>query len=104
MSVMRKAAYVAVAVVGLALCGCSTGAIRGLVVDGAGRPVLNANVQTLPPTHSILTTADGFILKNVQDGEYSLIVSKEGYKTGSARVEVRPKKLTYANVVLQKED
>lgn len=86
------------------LTGCSTGVIRGVVVDSAGRPIENANIQTLPPTHAILSTKDGFIMQNVQDGEYTLIVSKEGYKTGSAQVEVRPKKVTYANVVLDRAD
>lgn len=97
----RTAIWLALAVF---LAGCSTGTIRGTVVDPAGRPIDNANVQTLPPTHSILTTKDGFVLNNIEDGEYSLIVSKEGYKTGSARVEVRAKRLTYANVVLEKAD
>ncbi|MBI4180069.1 carboxypeptidase regulatory-like domain-containing protein [bacterium] len=84
------------------LAGCTTGLVRGTVVDQWGKPVENANIQTLPPTHSILSTKDGFVLENVEDGEYSLIASKEGYKTGSARVEVRGKKVTYANIVLQK--
>ena len=86
----------------LATAGCTTGVIRGTVVDQFGHPIENATVQTLPPTHSILTTNDGFIFNNVEDGEYSLIVSKEGYRGGSAYVEVRGKKITYANVVLQK--
>ncbi|OGH61023.1 MAG: hypothetical protein A3G34_17045 [Candidatus Lindowbacteria bacterium RIFCSPLOWO2_12_FULL_62_27] len=88
----------------LCLAGCTTGVIRGTVVDAWGRPVENANIQTLPPTHSILTTKDGFVFRDVEDGEYSLIVSKEGYRTGSARVEVRGKKITYANIILQKVD
>lgn len=88
----------------LLLCGCDTGFIRGTVVDMEGNPVENANIQTLPPTQSILSTKDGFVIQDVDDGEYSLIVSKEGYKTGSARVDVRNKKVTYANVVLQRAD
>lgn len=83
---------------------CTTGVIRGTVVDQDGRPIENANIQTLPPTQSILTTKDGFVIRDMEDGEYSLIVSKTGYKTGSAMVEVRGKKITYANVVLQKLD
>ncbi len=84
--------------------GCTTGVVRGTVVDAAGRPIDNANVQTLPPTHSILTTSSGFILRNIEYGEYTILVSKEGYKTSSARVEVRGKKVTYANIVMQRED
>ena len=88
----------------LSLTACSVGTIRGMVVDAGGRPIENATIQTLPPTQSLLSTHDGFVLRDVEDGEYSLIVSKEGYKTGSARVEVRGKKLTYANVVLEKAE
>ena len=88
----------------LAVLGCSTGEIRGLVVDQNGNPIENANVQTLPPTHSILSTKDGFIFRDVEDGEYSLMASKEGYRGGAARVEVRPKKVTYANIVMEKDE
>ena len=100
----RFSAPLAAVAFAFVISGCSIGEVRGMVVDQWGKPVENANVQTLPPTHSILTTKDGFVLRNLEDGEYSLFVSREGYKTGSVRVEVRGKKITYANVVLQKLD
>ena len=88
----------------LILAGCTTGVVRGTVIDSSGAPIANATIQTLPPTQSLISTADGFVLQNVQDGEYSIIVSKEGYRTGSVMVEVRGKKITYANVVLERLD
>ena len=88
----------------LAMAACSIGTIRGTVVDQWGRPIENATIQTLPPTQSLLSTKDGFVLRDVEDGEYSLIVAKEGYRGGSARVEVRGKRITYANVVLEKDE
>ena len=106
-SVSRRHPVRLAAVFGLLLvwtAGCSMGQIRGKVVDQDGTPIENASIQTLPPTHSILSTKDGFVFQNVEDGEYSLIVSKEGYKSGSAYVEVQGKKTTFANVVLRKSD
>ena len=100
----RPVLYSALGLILFALTGCSLGVIRGTVVDQWGKPIENASIQTLPPTHVILSTMDGFIFKDIEDGEYSLIVSKEGYKAGSARVEVRGKKITWANVVLEKID
>lgn len=104
---MTRSAWTALPVwisVAALLAGCTTGVIRGTVVDSRGQPVVNATVQTLPPTHSLLTTGSGFMFQNVDDGEYTILVSKEGYRTGAAQVEVRGKKITYANIVLQKSD
>ncbi len=61
--------------------GTGTGSICGTVTDFAtGEPVRNANVQLRPSGETTLTGYDGmYEFSDIQDGNYSIIVSKAEY-------------------------
>ena len=66
--------------------GCTkpeeTGTIYGTVTDFAtGEPIKNANVKLRPSGETTLTGSDGtYMFQNLKPGEYSLSLSKAGYK------------------------
>lgn len=79
-----------VSIASLVLSGCTKaevtgtgnqGSIYGTVTDFAtGEPVANANVSLRPGGETTLTGLDGmFEFQNVEDGDYSITVSKDGY-------------------------
>ena len=58
-----------------------SGSIYGIVTDKVtGEPVKNANVQLRPTGETSLTGTDGrYEFLNIEDGNYSIKVSKNGY-------------------------
>ena len=64
-----------------ALCAQQPGSIRGVVTDkDFGGPVFEALVTVLGRSDSAKTTEQGnYLLKDLPQGTYTLIVSKDGY-------------------------
>lgn len=91
-------------VAALWLSGCTSGVIRGVVKDTSGMALEDVMIQTDPPTQSLLSTASGFIIRNVDTGDYTLMAVKDGYKRNSVYVQVHAGKVTYANIVLKPVD
>lgn len=96
--------WAVVFVAALWLAGCTSGVIRGVVKDTSGMALEDVMIQTDPPTQSLLSTASGFIIRNVDTGDYTLMAVKDGYKRNSVYVQVRAGKVTYANIVLKPVD
>jgi len=59
--------------------GCGYGTIRGMVVDDANNPLIGANVFTDPPTQSVLTDENGYVMRGIPVGVYTVKTSKIGY-------------------------
>lgn len=111
--------------IGIALCFASCekakepelGSIYGCVTDFAtGDPVYNANIQLQPTGESTRTGSDGlFEFLDLEDGDYSIVVSKIGYsdlvddyiikiKNGrQVRRDVQIEKLTSLLIVLDEK-
>lgn len=64
------------------LSGCGYGTIRGVVVDDANNPLIGANVFTEPPTQSVLTDENGYVIRGVPAGVYTVKSTKIGYVAG----------------------
>lgn len=85
-----------------------SGALAGKITDSMGKPVEEALI-TLYQNAEVITTAltnQGGIFKiiGIPEGNYSVIISKEGYKTvEKSEVQIRNKREVIKNVVLQKE-
>lgn len=88
--------YVAITI----LCGCSNdiseiqqpmGSIVGSVSDRTtGEPVSTANVSISPGGSQTVTGSDGlFTFRNLEEGSYTLTITKENYKQNSNTVSVR---------------
>lgn len=98
----------------LVLTGCdeetlgpqTRGAIEGVVEDTeTNEPVARANVTTSPPTQSVLTDEDGqFEIEEVPTGNYSVTVTKTGYKSRTVQVKVQENQTTSATILLERED
>lgn len=68
----------------------SGGAIRGAVIDSAGRPIENADVSVEQLKLRTRTGADGrFLFVGVKPGRYDVGVRSIGYESGATRVTVR---------------
>ncbi len=72
--------------------------ITGRVVDGEGNPVPEAEVTQGGKT--VQTGTDGRYDFEVLDGEYSITVSKKGYRTVSADVTVEGENVAMDDIVL----
>lgn len=86
--------------------GQSTGKIAGKVVDGvSGEVIIGANILIEGTTQGAATDIDGkFIINNVREGKYNLIVSYISYsKTQITDVSVKGNETTTLNVALQPE-
>lgn len=64
--------------------------ISGKIVDKTGIPILRAEIRTLPATDIVSTDENGFFYltrrlnaqpPEIQPGQYTILVKKEGYKT-----------------------
>ncbi|MFB6345264.1 MAG: carboxypeptidase-like regulatory domain-containing protein [bacterium] len=86
------------------LSGCLTGTIRGQVIDNYDRPVVGAIVSTRPPTESVRTTEDGYVIKNVPVGEYRVIADKPGYHEGSQEIQVQWSQTTGADIQIERKE
>ena len=91
MSSVRKIVGFAIAVV----CAVSparaqgTGEIRARVLDEAGAPVVDAQVELVPGSRRALSEDDGgFAFTQVAAGSYTLQIRRIGYRPQSVKVEV----------------
>lgn len=101
----KKPALIAVLVgVVSLLSGCLTGTIKGQVIDNYDRPVVGAIVSTRPPTESVRTTENGYVLKNVPLGEYVVEAKKPGYHKGSQEVQVQWSQTTGADIQIDRKE
>lgn len=87
----------------LFISGCGTGTIQGMVIDDNLTPVSGAVIQTVPPTHSVFSTQNGYTLKNVQTGEYSVTAAKEGFTSSEVKVLVIRDSVTSADIQLKQK-
>ena len=80
----------------------ASGSINGLVVNAKDQaPVKGVNITTDPVTVSILSDAEGkFEIKDLQEGEYSIIASKLNFVTNTVKVKVNSGKATSTVIVL----
>lgn len=82
----------------------TTGSISGSVSDATtGEPVATVNVTLMPGGQSTVTGTDGsFSFRNLESGEYTLEISKEGYKPNSSAVTVRTGDSTPAHLLIER--
>ncbi len=100
--------------VALAVVGCdeetvgpeTRGSIEGQVQDAStSEPVAGAGITTSPPTESVLSGNDGtFALDDVSTGNYTVEVSKTGYKSRNVTVKVRENRTASATILLERGD
>ncbi|GEM_PF-4738898 len=78
------------------------GSINGLVVNAKDQaPVKGVSITTDPVTISILSDAEGkFEIKDIPEGEYSIIASKLNFVTNTVKVKVNSGKSTSTVIVL----
>lgn len=86
------------------LSGCLTGTIKGQVIDNYDRPVVGAIVSTRPPTESVRTTENGYVLENVPVGEYVVEAKKPGYHVGTVKVQVQWSQTTGADIQIDRKE
>lgn len=86
------------------LSGCLTGKIKGQVIDNYDRPVVGSIVSTQPPTESVRTTKNGYVLENVPIGEYVIKARKPGYKPTTAHVHVQWSQTTGADIQIERKE
>lgn len=82
----------------------TTGSIAGSVADRTtGEPVATVNVSISPGGSSTVTGSDGtFTFRNLEEGSYTLTITKEGYKQNSQTVSVRPGDPTSAHLLIER--
>lgn len=88
----------------LAGCGFGHGAIKGVVIDDAGNSLVGVNVYTDPPTQSTLTDENGYTIRDVPTGVYSIKGSKIGYRTARRDVEVEVDRQVNGDLQLQRTE
>ena len=81
-----------------------TGSISGSVSDRTtGEPVATVNVSIAPGGSSTVTGNDGtFAFRNLEAGNYTLTIRKEGYKENSSTVSVRAGDPTSAHLLIER--
>lgn len=82
------------------------GSIEGLVQDAkTNNPIANANVTTRPPTQSVLTNEEGtFAIEGVPTSDYTVNVTKSGYKSRSVQIKVQENETTTVTILLERGD
>lgn len=109
---MKQFQYIFLVLI-LFLSGCSsdidesetTGSIAGSVSDATtGEPVATVNVILTPGGNSTVTGSDGsFSFRNLEPGEeYTLEISKEGYKPNSSKLYVKAGDATSAHLLIER--
>lgn len=93
-------------------CACSsdvteeptTGSIAGSVSDRTtGEPVATVNVSIKPGGSSTVTGSDGtFTFRNLEEGSYTLTITKEGYKQSNSTVAVHAGDPTSAHLLIER--
>lgn len=83
-----------------------SGSLIGTVTDRlTEEPVVGAEVSTTPP--SVISTTDdegAYLLTDVPEGEYTVIVEIERYETGQAEhILVEPETQSTADILLERE-
>ena len=80
------------------------GSIAGSVSDATtGEPVPTVKVKLIPCGTSTVTGTDGsFTFTNLEPAEYTLDFSKEGYKTNSAKINVKAGAPTSAHLLIER--
>lgn len=109
---MKRLAFICSVLMAAILCGCSgdmaetitTGSIAGSVSDKTtGEPVATVNVRITPGGSSTVTGSDGtFWFRNLEEGNYTLAISKEGYKQNSSTVSVHAGEPTSAHLLIER--
>lgn len=94
---------VTICLLGFVLGGCLSGKIKGQVIDTYDRPVVGAIVSTRPPTETVRTTENGYVLENVPIGEYVIKAEKPGYKPATAHVNVQWSQTTGADIQIERK-
>jgi hypothetical protein len=88
---MKRIACVAIAIVVAAASARAQAAsqIRGRVLDDAGAPVVDAQVELAPSSRRALSEDDGgFAFVNLSPGAYTLQVRRIGYLPSSVKLDV----------------
>jgi TolB protein len=82
------------------------GSISGIVLNQEdSQPVTGAGVTTNPPSSAIVTNNAGrFTLDDLPIGNYTVTITKEGFKKGSATVAVKEDRTTDATIFLEKSE
>ena len=80
-----------------------SGAIQGVVKDyNTGALLSNCQVALSPSGKSVITGSDGlFSFSNLEQGPYTLSVSKAGYEEASKNVTVVPGEIAQVNVAIK---
>lgn len=109
---MKRFAFICSVLIAAILWGCSedateavtTGSIAGSVSDKTtGEPVATVNVKITPGGSSTVTGSNGaFSFRNLAEGNYTLAISKEGYKQNSSTVTVRAGDPTPAHLLIER--
>ena len=82
------------------------GSISGLVLSQENsQPIIGASVTTTPPSSAIVTTDAGrFSFSNLTVGNYTVSVSKNGFKKGTVSISVKEDQTTDATIFMEKDE
>jgi len=108
-----KILYLFIVIISLAIIsGCSKdnnpvtpstkGSISGKIADQtSGNPISGASINTQPATTTVTSdNAGNYTLSDVEEGSYSLTVSKDGYFPNTANVNVTANQTKSTNISL----
>jgi formylglycine-generating enzyme required for sulfatase activity len=84
----------------------TTGTVQGHVTNAAGDTLIaGVNVWTTPPTDAVSTDGQGrYTIAGVSPGEYTVVASKGGYKSGGVNITIAAGQTTTANIYLAKNN
>jgi len=82
------------------------GSISGIVLSQEdSKPIEGASVTTTPPSNAIVSGKDGkFSFKDLPVGNYTINVSKKGFKKNSVSVSVKEDQTANATIFLEKDE
>jgi iron complex outermembrane receptor protein len=83
-------------------CARRGGIIVGKIIDENSDPVVGAQIVTDPPSFSKLSSVDGYQMKGVKPGIYTITATKTGYSKQEVEIRVQNKRTTQADVQLRK--
>lgn len=109
---MKRTYYILTLVTLLFVFGCSSdldesdlkGSIAGTVADATtGEPVSTVKITLSPGGKSTVTGTDGsFSFMNLDPGDYSVTLTKEGYTSATASVNVKVGSATSAHLLIER--